>query len=88
MNAHLHAKRSIKTDYTVVIVDVLGEMAEWLKAPVSKTGICICISRVRIPLSPPNIIQIGVSPPDTNKLINYNNLLPRRGARAAASYCN
>ncbi len=30
-------------------------MAEWLKAPVSKTGIRIRVSRVRIPLSPPYI---------------------------------
>ena len=30
-----------------------GEVAEWLKAPVSKTGIPLRVSRVRIPLSPP-----------------------------------
>ena len=34
-------KTSIIIDYQIVIVDLLGEMAEWLKAPVSKTGICI-----------------------------------------------
>ena len=32
-----------------------GEVAEWLKAPVSKTGISARVSRVRIPLSPPDI---------------------------------
>ena len=30
-----------------------GEVAERLKAPVSKTGILVRVSRVRIPLSPP-----------------------------------
>lgn len=29
-----------------------GEMAEWLKAPVSKTGSCASATWVRIPLSP------------------------------------
>ena len=29
-----------------------GEVAEWLKAPVSKTGIPLAVSRVRIPASP------------------------------------
>ena|GEM_PF-4056266 len=29
-----------------------GEMAEWLKAPVSKTGGCASAPRVRIPISP------------------------------------
>jgi hypothetical protein len=32
---------------------VVGEMAEWLKAPVLKTGIRETVSGVRIPLSPP-----------------------------------
>ena len=34
----------------------LGEMAERTKAPVSKTGIPVRVSWVRIPLSPPNIV--------------------------------
>lgn len=42
------------TDGSIVIVEGSGEVAEWLKAPVSKTGICIRISRVRIPPSSPN----------------------------------
>ncbi len=43
-----------ETDGSIVIVEGSGEVAEWLKAPVSKTGICIRISRVRIPPSSPN----------------------------------
>ncbi len=31
-----------------------GEVAEWLKAPVSKTGIPVRVSWVRIPPSPQN----------------------------------
>ena len=34
-----------------------GEVAEWLKAPVSKTGIGVTLSGVRIPLSPPFLIS-------------------------------
>jgi hypothetical protein len=34
-----------------------GEMAEWLKASVSKTEILARVSRVRIPLSPPDHAQ-------------------------------
>ena len=34
------AKCLTETTATIAIVDELGEMAEWLKAPVSKTGIC------------------------------------------------
>ena len=33
-----------------------GEMAERTKAPVSKTGIPVRVSWVRIPLSPPDIV--------------------------------
>jgi hypothetical protein len=35
-----------------VYLETLGEVAEWLKAPVSKTGIPLAVSRVRIPASP------------------------------------
>ena len=34
------------------MMEGLGEMAEWLKAPVSKTGSCASATWVRIPLSP------------------------------------
>lgn len=30
-----------------------GEMAEWFKVPVLKTGVPATVPRVRIPLSPP-----------------------------------
>jgi len=38
----------------------IGEVAEWLKAPVSKTGIPLAVSRVRIPASPPNLRRNGI----------------------------
>ena len=36
----------------------LGEMAEWLKAPAWKACILLKVSRVRIPFSPPKILDI------------------------------
>jgi hypothetical protein len=33
-------------------------MAEWSKAPHSKCGVPVTVPRVRIPISPPNIIEI------------------------------
>ena len=45
--------RTAEAGHPIAIVDGSGEVAEWLKAPVSKTGICIRISRVRIPPSSP-----------------------------------
>ena len=32
----------------------IGEVAEWTKAPLSKSGIRLRVSRVRIPPSPPS----------------------------------
>ena len=42
-------RKSKKTIY-----QLLGEVAEWLKAPHSKCGIRATVSGVRIPPSPPN----------------------------------
>ncbi len=39
-----------------------GEMAEWSKAPVSKTGRLVTVSRVQIPLSPHVLKQDGLKP--------------------------
>ena len=34
-------------------IKIIGEMAEWLKAPAWKACILLKVSRVRIPFSPP-----------------------------------
>ncbi len=39
-----------------------GEMPEWLNGPVSKTVIRANVSRVRIPLSPPDFLEITFLP--------------------------
>ena len=36
-------------------IGITGEVAEWSKAPVSKTGRLEMVSRVRIPPSPPSV---------------------------------
>ena len=36
----------------------LGEVAEWLKAPLSKSGIPLRVSWVRIPPSPPYSVSV------------------------------
>ena len=42
--------------YNCAVKILSGEMAEWLKAPVSKTGIGETLSRVQIPLSPLRVL--------------------------------
>ena len=42
-----------KRDSGIVLIMNLGEVAEWLMAPVLKTGIPERVSGVRIPPSPP-----------------------------------
>ena len=40
---------------------LVGEMAEWSKAAVSKIAISLRVSRVRIPLSPPSVFSFLIS---------------------------
>ena len=49
----MEGESSPDTILEVVILRSRGEMAEWLMAPVLKTGIPERVSGVRIPLSPP-----------------------------------
>lgn len=61
--------------YTPYILRLEGEMAEWLKAPLSKSGMGETSSRVQIPLSPQNInlhIQQNL-PKIFQSLVNLNN---------------
>jgi hypothetical protein len=51
-----------KTDNCSKTVVVSGEVAEWLKAPVLKTGIRETVSGVRIPPSPPEISRSRLRP--------------------------
>src|SRR6266567_4042584 len=49
-------------------------MAEWLKAPVLKTGIRETVSGVRIPLSPPFQSEVGTEPHAFPRKIEQNRL--------------
>ena len=56
----VEGESSPDTILEVVILRSRGEMAEWLMAPVLKTGIPERVSGVRIPLSPPgNRLQVS-----------------------------
>ena len=40
--------------------NLIGEMAEWLKAPAWKACILLKVSRVRIPFSPPRFLKFEI----------------------------
>ncbi|MEN9561491.1 MAG: hypothetical protein RIQ56_764 [Candidatus Parcubacteria bacterium] len=55
-----------------------GEVAEWSKAPVSKTGRLETVSRVRIPPSPPNYFKHAVKFFIETSDLNDLSLLPEK----------